>query len=129
MALLPVVPNKLNFLWFLIALFIVQVTNYNFVVWTFRRRERRELDGAVDGSAFVGHFILMSLFALFSTTVGSVDDWSLTKMLPAVVIAYLAQLALMAGEYYVVTQEDEDLADNVALGCRLVGPLSFLLLN
>ena len=129
MALMPVLVNKLNFLWFLIALFLVQVANYGFVVWTFRRRNNRELEGAADGSVFFGHLALMGLFTLVVTNVGSVDDWAFTKMLPAVGIAYTAQLVLMAGEYYIVTQEDEDLADNVALACKLVGPVTFLMLN
>ena len=90
MALLPILPSRLNFLWFLIALFLVQVANYGFVVWTFRRRNHREFDGAADGSVFFGHLALMGLFALIVTNVGRVDDWAVTKMLPAVGIAYLA---------------------------------------
>jgi len=51
---LPSIPSKLSWLWFLIALFVVMILNYPLMAWTQRRKMMRPFDWRHDGKVILG---------------------------------------------------------------------------
>lgn len=80
---LPQIPAKLSWLWFLVVLFAIMLLNYPLMAWSQRRKRNLGYDRAVDGKLILIFSITFSIWILLCCLSVSKDD-AFGFLIPAV---------------------------------------------
>jgi uncharacterized Tic20 family protein len=71
---LPTLPSKLSWLWFLVVLFIVMLLNYPLMAWSQRRKKKMPLDFKQDGKLIFMQVVSLTVWAVPCTLMPSKED-------------------------------------------------------
>ena len=120
---IPVLHTKLSWLWFLVGLYLANVTNYPLMCWCQRRQSGIKVDLKQDGLLIILQCVLIMMFALMVL--------AYNKFIHELLFALLTYSVTMAIFFSIQSFlcSYPDIADDYALYMKLVGPLACIVIN
>lgn len=73
-SVLPSIPAKLSWLWFLIVLFVIMLLNYPLMAWSKRRTAQKQYDRSSDGKLILMLSVTLSVWIILLCLAVSRDD-------------------------------------------------------
>lgn len=85
---IPLIPARLSWLWFLIVLFVVMILSYPLLAFSSRRKQRIPFEMKADGKIIAGQLLILCLWAIPCKMMVSESD-AYTYTLPSIMVLLL----------------------------------------
>lgn len=119
---LPYLPSRLSWLWFLGILFIAMVLNYPILAYSYRRKNRLPWESGKDGRLIAGQIVTLSVWAIPCATLVSLED-AHTYLLPSIVVLALFYSLMFSVQHFILRDY------RWAMLAKLIGPVCCVLMN
>ena len=84
--ILPTIPTKLSWLWYLPALFIDVMLTYPLLRWSIRRSRKIPFDPLIDIGIICHQIVLLSIWAVINISLVTYQDYGYTLLMPSICV-------------------------------------------
>jgi hypothetical protein len=122
---IPLIPARLSWLWFLIVLFVVMILSYPLLAFSVRRKQRMPFNLFIDGKIIAGQLLTLSLWAIPCKILVSEND-AYKYTLPSITV-----LLLFYGTMFIIQFAFTWFTNGykLALYAKLIGLICCIIMN